>query len=147
MPLGNILEYKDEVKNIDNFSSKKDYESAENELLGKATTMRENMSKSLNDLISLNLNYAKNDNQNDIKLYNISSIIMAILIIFGITLAILIGLLTSNDINKVLHYILNFAHKLENYDLSHNSSLNRKDEFGETVAALTNARDNIKNLI
>ncbi|AZV57893.1 methyl-accepting chemotaxis protein [Clostridium sp. AWRP] len=142
-----LKSYNAEVKNIDDFSSKKDYESAESELLNKATPMRENMSKSLNDLINLNLNYAKNDNQDDVKLYNMSSVIMAILIIFGFALAILIGLLTSNDINKVLHDILNFAHKLERYDLSYKSSMARKDEFGETVVALTNARDNIKNLI
>jgi methyl-accepting chemotaxis protein len=142
-----LEEYNNIIQSVDSFSKNKDYSSAEKELVDKATPEREKMSKSLNNLINLNLNYAKNSNQNNIELYSRSNIIMIILIILGLLLAILIGLFISNDINKVLNMMLDFAHRFENYDLSHDYTVTRKDEFGQTIIAVSNAQNNIKKLI
>lgn len=139
--------YEDIIEKINNFSAKKDYKSAEKELMGEAAVARESVSKSLNTLISLNLKYAKNSNEINSKLYSRSNVIMYIIVFLGVVIAILIGIIISNDIHKVLGHMLTYANKLENYDLSYGYKVTRKDEFGQTGEALMNAKDNIRNLV
>lgn len=144
---GQLEDYKNIIGIVDGFIEKKDYKSAEEKLLNEATTEREKMSESLNTIINLNLNYAKDSNKDGSNLYKMSRTIMIILIILGFIFVILIGFFMSNDINGILKKMLDFASKLENYDLSYNYEVKRKDEFGKTMAALMNAKQNIKNLV
>ncbi|AJG98279.2 chemotaxis protein [Clostridium beijerinckii] len=107
----------------------------------------DSMLDNLEKLIQSNLNESKVANDNIISTYTNSSRIMIILSIIGFILAIVIGLVLSNDINKSLQKIKLFGEKLANYDLSNDFKSIRKDEFGQTGASLFRAQDNIKELI
>lgn len=108
---------------------------------------RGEMFDSLDKLIDYNLNSAKLAND-EIKNIGIkSSTIMAALSLIGLVVAIMIGLILANDINKVLQKIKLFGEKLANYDLTHEFKSSRKDEFGKTGEFLFIAQNNIKELV
>ena len=105
------------------------------------------MFNNLDKLIEINLNDSKVANDNIISIYTSSNTSMTILSIIGLVLAIIIGIILSNDINKPLQKIKLFGEKLATYDLSYEFKVERKDEFGQTGAALFKAQDNIKELV
>jgi methyl-accepting chemotaxis protein len=72
---------------------------------------------------------------------------MIVLIIIGMLLAVGIGLIISNDIHTPLKKIVGLAGDLAKFDLTHKFSVTRKDEFGETGAALAKAQENVRELI
>ncbi|MDS0527781.1 methyl-accepting chemotaxis protein [Clostridium sp. SHJSY1] len=106
-------------------------------------SMFDNISK----LIEMNLEEAQDVNDNNNLIYLKSSNIMLILSIVAIASAIGIGLILTNDISKPLQKIKSFGEELANYDLSNEFNDTRKDEFGQTVLALSKAQNNIRNLI
>lgn len=109
--------------------------------------VRDSMLSSLNKIIEADKNDANSTNINNHSIYVSSRNLTITMIIIGLLLAMGIGLFMSQDINKALHKMLELAHNLENYDLSHKFTATRNDEFGKTGTALVNAQENIKNLI
>jgi methyl-accepting chemotaxis protein len=110
-------------------------------------SVNDSMFNSLDKLIEVNLNDAKLSNGNTNSIYKESNMIMVALSIIGLALAVIIGLVLANDINKPLQIIKLFGEKLANYDLSQDFKLTRGDEFGQVGSALFKAQDNIKELV
>lgn len=105
------------------------------------------MFQSLDQLIEANLKESSNANDNIVSIYTKSTIIMTALSIMGLILAIVIGLVLTNDINKPLQVINLFGEKLASYDLSYDFNVTRGDEFGKAGASLFKAQENIKELV
>ena len=103
--------------------------------------------KSLDQLIELNLEESRLANDNIVSVYVKSSTTMTTLSVAGLILAIVIGLVLSRDINTPLEIINLFGEKLANYDLSHDFKVTRGDEFGKVGESLFKAQDNIKELV
>ncbi len=101
----------------------------------------------LSQLIEINLKESSSANDNIISIYATSNTIMTILSIFGLMLAVVIGLVLSKDINTPLQKMKLLGEKLANYDLSYESEVIRKDEFGQTYRSLLKAQNNIKELV
>lgn len=109
--------------------------------------VRDAMFQSLNKIINLNIDSAKTANSNNHSVYINSNRLITILMIAGLLIAIGLGLIMANDINKPLLKIVGLAESLAKFDLSLNFPITRKDEFGKTGEALLNARENIKELV
>lgn len=102
---------------------------------------------SIEKLIDENLKESNLANDNIISTYTTSRTIMIGVSIIGLILAVALGLVLANDINKPLQMIKLFGEKLASYDLSHEFKVTRGDEFGQTGESLFKAQDNIKELI
>lgn len=109
--------------------------------------VREAMFQSLDKLINVNLDSAKNFNESNHSIYMSSNRIMMTLIITGLIFAIALGIFISSDINKALLKIKSLAERLAEYDLSIPIDITRKDEFGQTGMALNKSMENIKDLV
>jgi len=105
------------------------------------------MFQNLDKLIDVNLKESSTANDNIVSIYTASTKIMKILSIIGLIVAIIIGLVLTNDINKPLQIINLFGEKLASYDLSYDFKVTRRDDFGKAGASLFTAQDNIKELI
>lgn len=105
------------------------------------------MIDSLEELIQYNLNYAKLSNDNIHSINDISNKMMWIITLLGFLIAILIGVVMTNDISKPLEKIRDYAIRLASYDFSTLINIKRKDEFGETTIQLNKAQENIKTLV
>ena len=105
------------------------------------------MMKSLNKVIEINLSEAHTANENINLTYINANKIILILTIVGFILAILLGILMSNNINTPLKKIKDFAERLALYDFSTSINISRKDEFGQTGVALNKAQENVNNLV
>lgn len=109
--------------------------------------VRDAMFQSLNRIININIDSAKAANTNDHLVYINSNRLITILMIAGLLIAIGLGLIMANDINKPLLKIIGLAESLAKFDLSLNFPITRKDDFGKTGEALLKAQENIKELV
>lgn len=133
-------------ENVINLVDEEKFSEAEKQYL-QISNVSEEMFNSISKLIEANLNDAKLANDNINLIHTSSRTIMIVISIVGLILAILIGLILSNDIDKPLQIIRLFGEKLANYDLSYEFKVTRGDEFGKTGAYLFKAQDNIKELV
>jgi methyl-accepting chemotaxis protein len=109
--------------------------------------IRDEMMLNLDKLINANVDSAKTANLNNHSIFLNSNMIMLILSITGLLIAILIGLFLASDIDKPLKKIKDLALRLSTYDFSIPINLTRKDEFGQTGAALNAAQENVNYLV
>lgn len=101
----------------------------------------------MDNLITDNLESAKNTNINNNSIFIKSNTIMLIIMLSGIVLAVLLGLIITLDITEPLSKIRIYAESISNYDFSTEWNIARKDEFGQTISALSMAQENIRRLI
>ncbi|AGX42921.1 methyl-accepting chemotaxis protein [Clostridium saccharobutylicum] len=142
----NLNQYKTLRENIIKLVDDENFDEAEKQYV-QASKVRIAMFDNLNKLIEINLNDAKLADNNINSIYIKAKSIMLLLSIAGLILAIIIGLILSNDINKPLQIIKLFGEKLANYDLSYEFKVTRGDEFGQTGEYLFKAQNNIKKLV
>lgn len=142
----NFNQYRTLRGNVIKLVDEENFAEAEKQYL-QISKVRDTMFDNLTKLIEMNLNEAKLANDNINSIYTASKTIMIVISIIGLILAILIGLVLSNDIDKPLQVIRLFGEKLANYDLSYEFKVTRGDEFGKTGAYLFKAQDNIKELV
>ncbi|AKN31087.1 chemotaxis protein [Clostridium carboxidivorans P7] len=110
-------------------------------------SVENSMIEDIDKLINANLDGAKTFNTANHLIYVNSNKIMTTLAIAGLLIAIAFGFIISKDINIPLMKTLSLAQNLSNFDLTHNYSITRKDEFGETGGALQKAQENIRELV
>lgn len=108
---------------------------------------KEDVQGKLEELINLNVKYAKEANSNNNSIFSKSRYINIGISIFGIISAILLGVAITKDIVKPLKIIQDFAQRLSEYNFGKSIPVTRKDEFAETCEFLNLAQDNVKNLI
>jgi methyl-accepting chemotaxis protein len=138
--------YRDLRDNVIKFVDQQNFGEAEKQYI-EIPKVSDAILNDIGKLIEINLNDAKSVNDNINSIYTTSNNIMTILSIGGLIIAVLIGLVLSNDINKPLQMMKVLGEKLANYDFSYEFKTTRGDEFGQTGAALYKAQNNIKELI
>jgi methyl-accepting chemotaxis protein len=98
-------------------------------------------------LITANLDDAKSSNVNNHSVFLNSNKVMTILMIIGLLIAVTLGLIISKDIINPLLKIKALAESLAEFDFSVPIVITRKDEFGQTGAALNKSIENVSNLV
>ncbi|AGX41737.1 HAMP domain-containing methyl-accepting chemotaxis protein [Clostridium saccharobutylicum] len=141
-----LQQYKSLTGNIIKVLDAENFDEADKQYINMSKT-GDMMFDGLEKLIQINLDSAKHANENINLIYKKSNMIMSILSIAGLIIAVAIGLILSNDINKPLQRMRLYGKRLANYDLSHEFKVTRGDEFGETDKWLIKAQSNIKELI
>ncbi|OPJ65874.1 methyl-accepting chemotaxis protein [Clostridium chromiireducens] len=139
-------EYSDIAKKIYTFALDGNNKSSIGEI-SNGTAVRENLFKSLDEIISMNINEASTNSENNILTYNSSKITVIAITIFIFIVAIIIGMLFSVSISKELRKIVNFSKALGEGDLTKEIDIKNNDEIGEVASALNKSKDNIKVLI
>lgn len=109
--------------------------------------IRDSMMDNLDKLISININNAKTSDTDNHAVYSRANKIIIAFIFAGLILAIGLGLILSADIGAPLLKIVKLANDLENFDLSNDYPITRKDEFGKTGGSLSKAKENIKEIV
>jgi len=115
--------------------------------VSSVTSTREDIEKEIGELISLNVNAAKNANEDNNLVYKKSSNSVVGFIIGGIVIAVLLGIVMTKHISMALKIIQGFSQKLSEYDFDKAITLSWKDEFAETCTSLNLAQDNVKELV
>ncbi|UZW14904.1 methyl-accepting chemotaxis protein [Clostridium pasteurianum] len=123
------------------------------DMQGAANQYREMESKwtpmfnSIDKLVNLANNHAKNTNSDNYNIYKGASNTMLILIVVGIVLAVVLGFVITRTIIVSLGRIGGFAEELAQYDFSTSINIKGKDEFAKTAASLNRAQSNVRELI
>jgi methyl-accepting chemotaxis protein len=110
-------------------------------------SIRDKMVGLLNKIIDMNGRESQNSyNQNNLIFKGCQNLII-VFIVIAIVLAVGLGLIITDDIIKPLNKIKAFASNLAEYKFSEDIIITRKDEFGQTGAALNNAINKVRELI
>lgn len=122
------------------------YEEAQN-YMPQVTKIREQMFEKLNELIEKNQNMAKLNNQSNEQLYSLLIKSILSIVIFGLIIALSIGIFLSKYISNSLNKGVRFAEAMGKGDLTEKIDLNSKDELGQLANALNKSQENLKSVI
>jgi Methyl-accepting chemotaxis protein len=103
--------------------------------------------QSLNKIIQMNSDNAKADNLKSHEIFKKDVTFTAILIIVILVISVLLSIILTKQIISSLLKIESFARRLSDCDFTTNMTINRNDEFGQTISSLNKAQDNMKELI
>ena len=113
----------------------------------KVVSMRDRISDNLDKNISLTVDLAKKDLENNNDRYNNSYRVILSIIIIGFIIAILSGLLISKSILNGINKVLGFSQAFGNGELTKTIKINSNDEIGKLAEALNKATANTRFLI
>ncbi|WP_411678815.1 methyl-accepting chemotaxis protein [Clostridium thailandense] len=102
---------------------------------------------SLNKIIQLNSNDAKNDNLKNHEVFKEHFMFTMILSIVSFIMAALLSIILTKQINSSLSKVKVFADRLADCDFTANITISRNDEFGQTISSLNKAQDQMKEVI
>lgn len=111
------------------------------------TESRNKTFDSINKIIELNLQEAKNANNTNNSIFRNSFNLMLGIVIFGFIFAILLGVLISTLLSKQINKVLVFADAIGSGDLTQRIDVYSEDELGKISNALNKAAENTRNLI
>jgi methyl-accepting chemotaxis protein len=141
-----LLEYREKRAVLVKASEAHNHE-AEIEALAQVSDARTKMEEVLDKLVEININLAKEANENNNEVFAESNKIMIAIVIGGILLAIAIGYIVSKMISKNLKKVMFFADAIGKGDLTQEVSMSSKDEIGMLAKALNMSAANIRVLI
>lgn len=101
----------------------------------------------INKVIDRNMADAKAANDKNNQIYDVSVMLMIIMVVFGFIFAITLGIIISRMISIKLNNILLFADALSEGDLREKINVDSKDEIGMLAEALNRAGEKTKGLI
>ncbi|MDU6263234.1 MAG: methyl-accepting chemotaxis protein [Anaerocolumna aminovalerica] len=113
----------------------------------KLSAVRVAMMTNLDTMIQANFDHAKAFNEENQGIYVSSNMIMTISGVIGVLVALFVSFIMIHNINSALVKIRELATRLSQYDFSVPIIMKRKDEFGQTSAALNKAQDNVSDLV
>lgn len=113
----------------------------------QVSAITDTMMENLNKFITINLNASKVFYSDTHLAYINTNRSMIILVVIGLSLAVGIGLIISNDIINPLKKIKSLAERLSQYNFSTPVSIMKEDEFGQTGASLNIAQKNVNKLV
>lgn len=105
------------------------------------------LQEALNDLAALNREAAAEVNRQDKVFYQRSQSLLMYLILGAISLALLMGIVISRNITMPLKQGLELANALGERNLAYKVHMDRKDEIGQLMSALSKALENTRNLV
>ena len=117
------------------------------EIYKEADKYRNDMQRSINNLVSYSTFKAEDENNKNIQLYSQTLQKIIGFIVLGLVLSLILATIMIRTIIIPLKKINSFADKIKNYDFSQKISIKGNNEFAETANLLNIATDNIKKLI
>lgn len=108
---------------------------------------RSKIVKSLTDLLDYSSAQAKDENNNNINIYENVKIQIITFIGIGLIFALILGFSMTRNIIVPLNKIKDYANNLARYNFSGKIMINGNDEFAQTGIALNIALQNVKKLI
>lgn len=114
---------------------------------GELIQARVAMFEKLDELIKINEDLAKTNNESNARDYAVTVNIMHAILIVGIILAVAIGTILSLRISKTVKKGLLFAEALGNGDLTYSLDSKSNDELGMLIRALNNAKNKMKVVV
>lgn len=103
--------------------------------------------QSLDKIIQLNSDNAKADNLKSHEIFKKDVTFTTILGAAILIISALLSIMLTKQIISSLLKIERFAQRLADSDFTTNMTVNRNDEFGQTISALNKAQENMKELI
>lgn len=113
----------------------------------QAENYRTKMFSVLNQYIELKIKASERDYNDGITQYRSSFIFLIGIILASAVLSILLGIITSNNINKPILKVKELVDKFSNFDFSSTTNIIREDELGQVALSLNKAQKNIVDLI
>jgi len=113
----------------------------------EADKYRNDMQRSINNLVSYSTFNAEDENNKNVELYSITKQQIIVCMVVGLFLSLILGTIMIRTIVTPLKNINSFAEKIKNYDFSQKISIRGNDEFSRTAKLLNAAVGNIKELI
>lgn len=113
----------------------------------EADKYRNDMQRSINNLVSYSTFNAEDENNKNVQLYSVTKRQIIVCMVVGLILSLILGNIMTKTIVTPLKKINSFAEKIKNYDFSQKISIRGNDEFSKTSKLLNVAVDNIKELI
>lgn len=144
--LSDMKSYQNKATEVLDLAASGKYDDAESKL-NEVTKIREAMSEKINNLIALNENMAKSENESNIRITKYNSIFMYIIIGIGLILSAFIGTILSANISKSVKKALIFAKALSEWDLTVEVENKSRDELGKLIEALRQAQENMREIV
>ncbi len=141
-----LSKYENARKEIIKLVHEGDYSKAE-ALYPHVFSIRDEISDILDRDISLTVELAKKDQQNNTASFDKSFKVILSIVIIGFLIAILSGLLIAKSILKGINKVLSFSEAFGSGDLTKSITIDSKDEIGRLAYALNKATDNTRHLI
>lgn len=116
-------------------------------MVPEVTTLREKVETNISKLIELNKAEAEKANNENNKTFKSQLISMAVIVGLGTVLAIIIGLIISNLINKPLQQLLSAANNIAEGDLNVTLNEATEDEIGQLTKAFRTMGENINDVM
>jgi len=142
----NVDNFVSAINTITKLTDENDYDAADANF-SKITEARKNIYENMDTLIQNNIAQSDDAYKSNNSTYRNSSIIATSMVVFGLILAIVLGIFISALISKQINEVLFFAEALGNGDLTKLIKVDSKDEIGNLSKALNDAKENIQNLI
>ena len=142
----NYEKYKEKSDSVLKFINTNKYDEALSDYQNLEIS-RSKIVKSLTDLLDYSSARAKEENNNNINIYENVKIQIITFIIIGLMFSLILGFSMTRNIIVPLNKIKDYANNLAQYNFSGKIIINGKDEFAQTGIALNIALQNVKKLI
>ncbi|MVX67290.1 HAMP domain-containing protein [Clostridium chromiireducens] len=129
------------------FAKKGDYDEAVKISNSELTTIKDSLLKNIEKSIEMNSKSAEQANLNNTAQFNSVRYTIIIVTAAAFLIILFMAYMLSKNIIGPLKKIRDFAQGLSNYDFSTPIIITRKDEFGQTGAALNAAQENVSSLV
>ncbi|MFL0197168.1 methyl-accepting chemotaxis protein [Clostridium sp. WILCCON 0269] len=113
----------------------------------EAASYRDKLTKTIEQLVQIVDERAKNSNTKNISLYNTSFYMITLISVLGLIMALALGVKISSSISSEVAKILSFTELLSKGDLSETLKLSSKNEIGLIAEELSSANKNMRDLI
>ncbi|WP_164917250.1 methyl-accepting chemotaxis protein [Clostridium sp. JN-9] len=143
---GILKQFTDQSNEIIQLCRDKKYSEAETKYKS-LNDLNTGMMASLNGLINMNTENAKNSQNNSNKVYSDSKNMVLIFIALSFIVLLIISVLLIKGITKALNKIQSSAKKMAEYDFSDEIQITTNDEIGAAISSLRTAQHNVKELI
>lgn len=144
---GELEKYNDLKSNIIKMVEAKKYEEMIEGYKEKEELIRTSTFDKLDELISINIETANMAHLNNISEFNKIRVMIIAYIVIILMVMTFMAYILNNSIIKPLNKIRDLAYRISNYDFSEDIVITRKDEFGQTGAALNTSQENVSTLI
>ncbi|UZW14907.1 methyl-accepting chemotaxis protein [Clostridium pasteurianum] len=105
------------------------------------------MFNNIDKIVKLNVNWAKQTNEDNHQTYSAANLKVIISIIAGAIIATVLAVILTKEILTPLIKIRGLAERLSQYDFSEAIPITGRDEFSQTGIALNTAQKNVKELV
>jgi methyl-accepting chemotaxis protein len=141
------IQYAEYQIKLTEFAKTGNYDEAVSLYNAQQSSLNSETYDNLQKCIEINLKSAENQNLDNIDQFNKVRYTITIYTTIAFLIIVCMGYQLTKNIISPLNKIKELAQRLASYDFSTPITITRKDEFGQTGAALNTALENVNNLI